>query len=108
MGSAARMGSPAGMGLSSVLAVSTILAILRGGCGRRHRRDDRHRAFPGADRGAALLLHAAVLLRATLTRPAWRRLGESVHTSEGRIGGNLDSEPQAAKRVAPVRTSMSS
>jgi len=33
-----------GVGLSGLLlAVPTVLAVLRGGRGRRHRRDDRHR-----------------------------------------------------------------
>jgi hypothetical protein len=67
-----------GVGLSGLLlAVPTVLAVLRGGRGRRHRRDDRHRPGPGADGGAALLLRAgilraAVLLRATLSPPATR------------------------------------
>jgi hypothetical protein len=81
------------MGLSPMLAVSTVLAILRGGRRRRHRGADRHRAGPGADRGAALLLRAAVLLRATLTPPALRRghsgrrgvdAGARVYTTTGR------------------------
>ena len=67
-----------GVGFSGLLlAVPTVLAVLRGGRGRRHRRDDRHRPGPGADGGAALLLRAgilraAVLLRATLSPPATR------------------------------------
>jgi len=66
------------VGLSGLLlAVPTVLAVLRGGRGRRHRRDDRHRPGPGGDGGAALLLRAgilraAVLLRATLSPPATR------------------------------------
>ena len=67
-----------GVGFSGLLlAVPTVLAVLRGGRGRRHRRDDRHRPGPGADGGAALLLRAgilraAVLLRAPLSPPATR------------------------------------
>src|SRR5215472_6868290 len=89
-----------GMGLSSLLAVSTVLAILRGGCGCRHRRNDRRRADPGVHRGAALLLRATVLLRATLRPPVSRRPGVSIHTSGRGISGKLDSEA-----LAPVRAS---
>jgi hypothetical protein len=73
-----RLSMGMGVGLSGLLlAVPTVLAVLRGGRGRRHRRDDRHRPGPGADGGAALLLRAgilraAVLLRATLSPPATR------------------------------------
>jgi hypothetical protein len=63
------IGLPLGMevGLSCLLlAVSAVLAVLRGGCRRRHRRDDRHRAGPGAHGGAALLLRAGILRTAVL------------------------------------------
>jgi hypothetical protein len=69
--------------LSPLLAVSTVLAVLRGRRRGRYRRDDCHRAAPGACRGAALLratllptatlLRAAELLRATLSPLISRR-----------------------------------
>ena len=60
--------------LSPVLAISVVLAVLRGGCRRRHRRDDRHCTVLGAHKSAAAVLKLrllrAVLLSATELLPS--------------------------------------
>ena len=92
--------------LPAVLAVSVVLAVLRGGCRRRHRCDDRHRAILGAyRRPAALLLlrlsraallsatellsarvlrAAGILLRATPSQPGSQRWDWLIHAAEDR------------------------